>query len=269
MKRFSNIVMALILVLTMIPAAVVTAAAEGESGRVSDTATWTMTDSETLTISGTGTVVNMWSWLDSVPDETRAGVKKIVLEEGITEVTDVALEPFYNCAEVSVPASAAAMSPQAFGSHNSLERYEVAAGNPNYASDADGVLFDKGMTTLLSMPCKGPASYAVPQGVTAIGDYAIQNCAGLTALTLPESLKTIGMWAFTGCTALTALSIPAAVENVKPFAFNECTALERIDVAAGNSAYASVDGVLFNKTVTELVAYRAVARLSIRCRRAY
>ncbi len=50
--------------------------------------------------------------------------------------------------------------------------------------------------------------------VTAIADYAFQNCINLTKLVLPETVKTIGTYAFSGCTELTEFTIPASVTYI-------------------------------------------------------
>ena len=93
--------------------------------------------------------------------------------------------------------------------------------------------------------------------VTAIGDYAFRDCGALTALTLPESVKKIGDWAFYGCNGLTELSVPAGVEEIGGGAFSNCASLRSIRADEGSAAFRNVDGVLFDKDVTELVQFPA------------
>lgn len=70
---------------------------------------------------------------------------------------------------------------------------------------------------------------------------------------MPEGVRTIGSHAFAGCTSLTSAVIPASVTNLLPAVFAGCTSLERIDVEAGNTKYASVDGVVFDSGKTALL----------------
>ena len=52
-------------------------------------------------------------------------------------------------------------------------------------------------------------------------------------------------------------SIPAELEQIGDFAFCNCPELENITVDPQNSLYSDVDGVLYNKDMTELVCYPA------------
>ena len=51
------------------------------------------------------------------------------------------------------------------------------------------------------------------------------------------------------------MTIPASVGSIDGSAFSGCTGLTRFTVEAGNSSYASVEGVLFNKSRTTLLQY--------------
>ena len=90
--------------------------------------------------------------------------------------------------------------------------------------------------------------------VTAIGNEAFQGCSNLTAITIPNSVKIIGGGAFTNCTNLESINIPASVETLGNNIFEECYNLAEITVDDGNAYYSAVDGVLFDKNQTVLVA---------------
>lgn len=96
----------------------------------------------------------------------------------------------------------------------------------------------------------------LPEGLTYIGDYVFSGMFGLTEITLPESLTTIGDSAF-GYSGLTSVNIPAGVKSIGEQAFYACADLTAINVDAANTAYASADGVLFNKQKTTLLCYPA------------
>ncbi|MDR0713485.1 MAG: leucine-rich repeat domain-containing protein, partial [Bacteroidales bacterium] len=99
-------------------------------------------------------------------------------------------------------------------------------------------------------------SLVIGDGVTAIGDYAFEGCSGFTGnLSLPEGVTSIGVGAFRNCSSFTgSLNIPVGVTSIGSGAFSDCNGLTGISVDAGNTAYSAVDGVLFNKTGTVLVA---------------
>jgi hypothetical protein len=72
----------------------------------------------------------------------------------------------------------------------------------------------------------------IPFGVTSIGDDAFSGCNGLTSVTIPSSVTSIGVDAFGACRGLTGIS-----------------------VLAGNSAFSSVNGVLFDASQATIVCF--------------
>src|SRR5262249_53592615 len=58
-----------------------------------------------------------------------------------------------------------------------------------------------------------------------------------------------------GCAGLTSVAIPANVTNIGENVFSHIPNLTAIAVIASNPAFSSVDGVLFNKSQTELLQY--------------
>ena len=70
----------------------------------------------------------------------------------------------------------------------------------------------------------------IPNKVTTIGDYAFRWCSNLKCVTFSSSVTTIGTELFVSCAKMSA-----------------------VNVASDNTAFSSVDGVLFNKDKTTLI----------------
>ena len=101
--------------------------------------------------------------------------------------------------------------------------------------------------------CVGLTSVTIPSSVTSIGDCAFGFCSGLTSVTILSGVTSIGEGAFIGCSGLTSVTIPSSVTIIGVEAFADCGGLTAISVEAKNSAFCSVDGILYNKSKTELL----------------
>ncbi len=98
-------------------------------------------------------------------------------------------------------------------------------------------------------------SITIPNSVTSIGESAFEDCTKLTSINFDDKsqLASIGDYAFRSCTSLESVTIPDNVTYVDGSAFTSCTSLESITVMDNNTAYASQDGILYNKDKTELI----------------
>ncbi len=115
------------------------------------------------------------------------------------------------------------------GSTN-IKNFNVSVDNEYYTS-VDGVLFSKDMTELVQYPNgKNVASYAVPEGVTAVSDYAFAECVALEEVVLPSSLRSIGEDSFKKCTSLKKIVLPEGLTSIDDNAFVECTSLTSVIV---------------------------------------
>ena len=96
---------------------------------------------------------------------------------------------------------------------------------------------------------------AHPSQLATIGDRAFQSTS-LATITLPGSVVTIGDNAFAGMSRLTSVRLGAKVAAGQLVAaFPGAKALTSIEVDANNGNYASVDGVLYTKDHSHLIAY--------------
>ena len=139
---------------------------------------------------------------------------------------------------ITIPKSVTEIKSGAFGQMSHLTAINVDVANPNFRSD-NGVLIEKkdSKEWVAAYPLARPdAEYTVPEGVYGVYTNAFQRASYLTKITLPASLK----------------ESPSTAE------FNGYTSaqnLREIAVAAGNTAFKSVDGVLLSADGKKLIAY--------------
>ena len=257
-----------------------TAATEGDFG-VNNCLHWKVTStftSKTLTITGSGAMPDFdfpngnlapwWNYealgmLTSFGNFKLEGeLKKVVIKDGVTNVSNYALFFLPAATQVTLPESV-----------TSNGRYGIAM-----CSKLTGLSIPKGVTgigdfglagnglTAVTLPdglqslgrgafdsCASltnttlPAAITAVPGkcfadctkllnvkyagtVTAIGDLAFESCKALTAAPIPETVTAIDKAAFTGCTALTDVTIPAGVSTIPEDCFRGCTALADIDL---------------------------------------
>lgn len=103
--------------------------------------------------------------------------------------------------------------------------------------------------------CWGLNFIELPKTVKVISDKAFYSCASLTDIIMPDSLVQIGSRAFYSCRTLKSISIPKSVEKIGTAPFEGCLQMNSINVAEQNKYFCSVNGVLYNKQMTELLAY--------------
>jgi len=130
---------------------------------------------------------------------------------------------------VVVPASITNIGIQAFGNCGSLSNITVGPTNPFYSS-LNGILFDKGATSLIQFPCGIAGNYTIPDGVTSISDHAFQDCINLADIMIPDSVTNIGNEAFSDCRGLTTMTIPYGVTRIGENAFDSCASLTNVTI---------------------------------------
>lgn len=100
------------------------------------------------------------------------------------------------------------------------------------------ILLEDGTAEICSFVYEGEFSCAIIPDelngypVTSIGDYAFYGCSSLEEICIPDSVTSMGFNPFTGCEKL-----------------------KEIKVSPEHPIFASIDGVLFNKTEKKLICY--------------
>jgi hypothetical protein len=103
--------------------------------------------------------------------------------------------------------------------------------------------------------CANLTSISIPDSTINIGDFAFSLCYSLANITIGNGVTDVGIEAFYSCTNLTVITLPGSVTNIARDAFSDCDSLTEITVDEMNSAYSSVNGVLFDKEQTVLIKY--------------
>lgn len=185
-----------------------------------------------------------------------SNLASVTLPSGVTTIGNSA---FASAAltTVTIPASVTSIGADAFTNCTLLTQISVDPANAAYASSSDGVLFNHAQTQLLQYPAGNTqAVYAVPGTVTSIGDFAFLDCRGLLVVSIQYGITSIGQAAFAG-SGITIFGIPASITFIGDGAFTGCQQLAQFVVDTTNPVFAGSGGVLFNKAMTQLIAYPA------------
>ena len=112
----------------------------------------------------------------------------------------------------------------------SLDRITVSSHNQNFDSreDCNAIIDTKANKLLL-----GCHNSIIPNGITAIANYAFKDCRKLKTIRIPESVVAIGDYAFSGCYNLTEIRLPNSTSSIGEKAFPLCKSFKKIIIPKG------------------------------------
>jgi hypothetical protein len=93
------------------------------------------------------------------------------------------------------------------------------------------------------------------KAVKIIGESSFYQHRETVSIMLPKGLTTIENSAFYRCYSLAEITIPKSVNQIDSNPFFRCSSMIKISVDPENAYYSDINGVLFNKDKTELIAY--------------
>ena len=180
-------------------------------------------------------------------------LKEISIPESVTAI---GYSAFYECKslqEISIPASVTAIGDEVFSGCESLKeivlpeklkiigtnpftgcRCKISSKSPHFIVK-DNVLYNADLSTLISYLSE-QTEFAIPAGVTDIGNEAFSGCESLQKISIPASVTAIGDSAFSSCESLKEISIPESVTAIGYSAFYECKSLQEISIPASVTA---------------------------------
>ena len=177
--------------------------------------TSSLSDDGTLTISGTNMphygYPNYAPWYSQ-----RDKIKKVVIENGVTNIGDHAFDDCSNISSIIIPNSVTSIGYGVLSGCSGLTSIIVEKGNSQYDNRNDcNAIIESHSNTLIA----GCMNTIIPNSVTSIGDCAFYGCSGLASINIPESVMSIGSNAFYGCSNLTSITIPNSVTSIGNGAF--------------------------------------------------
>ena len=245
------------------------------SGTCGKNLTWTLDNSGTLTISGTGNM-NDYSYLASsgsynMPWFSQSPyIKTVKIGNGVTSIGNRA---FSGCdlTSITIPNSVTSIGDGAFNgcmyltsitAQNVISIGEAAfswcsrlstitipnatsVGQSAFNNTAwlnnkpDGLVYVGKVVYQYKGKMPANTKIVLADGTVNITDYAFLGCENLTSITIPNSVTSIGNLAFKGCKNLTSISIPN-VTSIGDSAFSSCSKLTSIEISkiVGIGSYA-------------------------------
>lgn len=92
----------------------------------------------------------------------------------------------------------------------------------------------------------------LPEGLKRVGGF--HWCPQLTDIHLPNGLEEIYFYAFNRCESIKSIHIPASVKSLDGSCFAGC-GIAAYEVDSANPYFSVIDGVIYSKDLSELVAF--------------
>ncbi len=175
-------------------------------------------------------------------------LEEIDIPDGVQSIDRCAFQNCKNLTSITIPTSVKKIFSSAFSGCSQLSSINLPKdiyiednafdGCPNRAGDGTipymdeyGVKYNGNRKVLLQVPKDFKGAYIIPDGTEVLKYRAFEGCMFITSIIIPDSMYGIQE------------------------SFEDCISLENILVSLNNSAYQSIDGVLFSKDMTVLSQY--------------
>lgn len=264
-----------------------TAVASGVAG---ENATWTFYDNGLFVVDGTGAMTDFASSLVDTPwDAYMDDMTDIIISDGITRVGDYsfryskaktvtlgkdvkiigdnAFDMCFNLDNVVIPEGTVELCDYAFNNCTSLSYVEIPSTVTSigynafhYCPKLTSIELPDGLTHLGEFALAGNDGLVfvtIPEGITTISQGLFEGCSNLTTVLNIDQVTTIGNFAFRDCDSLETFYINEGVIRIGNYALEDCDSLTAITVAADNATYSSLNGALYDKNQTALIAVPA------------
>ena len=176
---------------------------------------------------------------------------------------------------ITIPASVTVIENKEDGNFSSYGVFESCTSLRSVTFVENGRLVEIGQRAFYG--CTSIEEIEIPSTVSTVGFMAFYTCTGLESVTIPATATALGHSIFYGCTALKNVTLLSKTTELPINTFYNCSSLSSITipvnvttigdncfyganigefrVAAGNTAFAARDGVLYKAGFTEILIY--------------
>ena len=193
-------------------------------------------------------------------------LKSVTLPKTLTTISGAAFADCVQLEGLLIPRGVNSITPDIITGCDNLRWLVVDSENTTYDSreNCNAIILSSENKLIQGSPVT-----IIPEGVTAIGDYAFWGINIPKTFTIPNSIQTIGNKAFTGinfvnvilpksirwigeesfqhCITLTSLTLPSSLEHIGDKAFYDCQELRMV-------ISCSTDPIAINENVFETVS---------------
>ena len=196
MKKIVSMLLSVVMLCSVTAGLNLTACA-AEIGDWSDTIKYSYDENTgKLTLSGQG-VLRPCADLSYSTGFGMYDVRSVVIQEGITSISDDVFASYDNLQSVKMPKGMLSIGDSAFSG------------------------------------CPGLSSIIIPESVTSIGDSAFSNCNNLSSIVISDSVTNIGSCAFEGCISLQSVMLPNSLLSISDYTFSGCDSLQSVTLPKG------------------------------------
>lgn len=154
----------------------------------------------------------------------------INIPDGVLNIESSAFAGCADLAMISIGKGLSSLDGSAFRDCPRLSSITVDPENESYCSE-NNIVYSKDKTHLvLASPASVTDSFAIPDGILSIRSCAFSNCANLTSVTIPASVNSLNGLAFAGCARLSTITLDSS-----------------------NTAYCSIDNIVYKADKTAIV----------------
>lgn len=183
----------------------------------------------------------------------------------VTKIGPYAFYSSLNLISVTIPKSVTEISDSAFSGCSNLQNISIGSGVTRigefafaYCESITDILIPNETLELAKgafAGCYSLKNITLGEELTTIGPMAFAYCSKIDDIKIPNKVKKIEPETFLLCSSLKSISIPESVVEIGQDISVGCSGLVSIEVAKENPDFSSIDGVLFNKSATELIIF--------------
>ncbi len=192
-----------------------------------------------------------------------SSLTSVTIPENVTSIGERAFSNCSSLTSITIPENVTSIGDYAFSGCSAMTEFIVNSNNPFYASH-DGLLLNKEKTEIIAVSST-ITSVVIPSSITNIRNSAFNNNSALTEFVVNSNNSNYasheGLLLNKAKTkiiavpeAITSVIIPSSVTELSGYAFSSCFALTEFIVDKNNPYYASYEGLLLNKSKTEILA---------------